>query len=75
MSSHIYSELYENLKAYRGSINDVAERHTCSTQWVRQVLQGKYKDIDLVEIAAAVLAEYRQREDEVEKKVRESLED
>jgi hypothetical protein len=73
MSNQIYSDLFEALKQYRGSISVVADRRGCTGQWVRDVLRGKYKDIELTEIAVQVLQEYRDREQDIEKKAHQAL--
>jgi hypothetical protein len=73
MSNQIYSDLFLRLKEYRGSLTIIAERKGCSLQWVRDVLGGKYKDIELTEIAVTVLQEYKDREQDIEKRAIDAL--
>ena len=49
------SDLHQKLRQYRGSINEVATKAGCSTEWVRNVLRGKYVDSNVVKVAASVL--------------------
>lgn len=55
-------EIINGLRQYRGAVNEVAKRHGCSTSWVRDVLQGKWNDPDLVLVASQVWLEYAQAE-------------
>lgn len=54
-------ELKKNLRAelrkYYGAINEIAQRHGCSREWVRVVLRDEYQDDKLLLICAEVLKE------------------
>jgi hypothetical protein len=68
-------QIYEGLRRHYGSMAEVCERLEAqrkpkgregySRQWVRLVLQGRYSDPEVVEVAAQVWKEYEEKAAEV----------
>jgi hypothetical protein len=64
-------QIYQGLRRHYGSMSEVCERlrkqrepegrEGFSRQWVRLVLQGKYSDPEVVQVAATVWKEYEER--------------
>lgn len=59
-SNELREKLYKELKDYRGSIKEIADRHNCTTEWVRMVLKGQWKDEALLIVATEVLRERKE---------------
>lgn len=53
----ILKEIYDGLKGFRGSINELSNHCKCSREWVRLVLSGKYHDDALLQAAAEMWSE------------------
>lgn len=66
-------ELRDQLKKTRGSIVRVACEAECSSEWVRRVLKGDYKDDKVILCAAKVLNNQKQKAIEVQQAVNSSL--
>lgn len=51
------NEIYQGLRAFRGSITELAQKCNCTREWVRLVLKGVYVDNGLLEKAVELLLE------------------
>ena len=48
-------KLYQELRRYRGSIEEVSRRSGRSREWVRMILKGDYFDTNVIKAANRVL--------------------
>ncbi len=72
-SNELLKKLHDELKEYRGSFKEIAERHNCHREWVRMVLSGRYNDDALLIVATAVLKERKKSRERVNTLISETL--
>lgn len=66
--------LYEQLKEFRGAIQEVADRHKCHRDWVWKVLcKGQYKDEGLELTASKVLIERKNKRKQINETKQKAL--
>lgn len=65
--------IYLEIKARYGALNEIANEANVSREWVRNVLQGKAQNSEILTIAAKVLRRHKQKERKALKEVAEAL--
>lgn len=65
--------LRNELRKYRGSMQEIAEKASVTRQWVSQVLNGFSNNQDVLDVAFQVLESHRQKHKAIQETFKKKL--